>query len=158
MTTLTRVVLNPETIPLVDIDFMNNTHFEEVELVKLLGNQVIDYRENYSATNAEIEVMTESLEHWLAHCKAHFERENQLMREIQFPPYQIHAGEHELALAKMTEIVNEWKQDHDIELVADYVFSVWPAWFEAHVNSMDLVTANYAVMQGYDPHAKPTLP
>jgi len=158
MTTYTRRVLTPETMPKVDIDFMNNTHFEEVELVMVVGNQILAYQENELVTDMDIYAMTESLEYWLSHTHAHFERENELMREIQFPPYQFHAGEHEIALSKMTEIVNDWKQEQDIERLADYVFIDWPSWFEAHANSMDMITARYALMQGYDPHTKPVLP
>ncbi len=158
MVTETRHELNPETVPQVGIDFMNNTHVEEVELVMNLGNQINTCQENEFVTADDVKAITTLLEHWLLHTQEHFERENALMREIQFPPFQIHAGEHEAALAKMTEIVNDWKQEQDIELVADYVFSAWTAWFESHVNSMDMITANYAVMQGYDPHEKPVLP
>ncbi len=54
----------------------------------------------------------------------------------------------------MTEIVKEWESSNDIELIADYVFSLWPAWFDQHVNSMDMMTAKFAVMNGYDPHSQ----
>ena len=150
MITSTKIVLNTTAIPHVAIDFMNDTHFEEIEMVKTLGELIVAYQED----DNNLEKITHSLHKWLQHTQEHFDRENALMMEIQFPAYPVHSDEHERALTEMTEIVKEWESSNDIELIADYVFSLWPAWFDQHVNSMDMMTAKFAVMNGYDPHSQ----
>ena len=150
-----KTTLDVSTIPRVDIDFMNNTHAEEVEMVIALSNIITDYKESDSKTDDEKQGITQALESWLQHTKLHFEKENELMREVQFPAYLMHAGEHESTLQKMTFIVNEWKTTKIIKPVADFVFTGWPSWFESHIHSMDTMTAKFAVMNGYDPQSQP---
>lgn len=156
MTTLSKTILEEQTIPRVDIDFMNNTHFEEIALVKNLGEHIDQYQNNDTHTDDETALITELLENWLQHTQAHFTRENELMKATQFPAYPIHSNEHEVALGNMTDVVKNWKRGHDIELLADYVFSTWPKWFNSHVDTMDLMTARYAVMNGFDPQSQPS--
>lgn len=153
MTTLTRIVLDAEIIPRVDIDFMNNTHCEEIEMVKNLGKLIAAYQDSDLHIDSETKKITQSLENWLQHTQAHFARENKLMLEINFPMHPVHSGEHETVLENMAGIVKAWQSSNDIELIAEYVFSLWPTWFNSHINSMDMMTARFAVMNGYDPHS-----
>jgi len=143
-----KTVLTIESVPRVEIDFMNITHFEEIELVKKIG----DYINDYQHTDKEREEITILLEQWLNHTQAHFHIENELMLTANFPAYSIHAHEHVVALDAMTNSISAWKANNDIELLADYIFVVWPQWFERHVNTMDVITAQYAVMHGVEPH------
>jgi len=145
----TKTVLDTATIPHVDIDFMNNTHFEEVEMVKKLGELISAYQEQNGQSDKEAEEISKDLHAWLDHTKPHFERENELMQETGFPAYAIHFEEHEIALEKMASVIKTWDENKDIDLISDYVFTVWPAWFNTHVNSMDMITAKFAVMNGY---------
>jgi len=149
MTLKAKTILETETIPRVDLDFMNNTHFEEIDMVRELGEFITAYQENNKPSEEGRDQVTQSLEAWLQHTEAHFARENELMQETGFPALAIHSEEHKIALNKMTTMINTWKSDQDIELIADYVFSQWPVWFDGHVNSMDMITAKFAVMNGY---------
>ena len=143
----TQLILTADTIPLVALDFMNNTHFEELELLASLGELINSYQEH----DNERDEITQSLDDWLSHTKAHFDRENELMIDINFPMFPMHSGEHRRVLDEMEQIVLTWKEKNEINILADYVFSIWPRWFEAHVNSMDMITAQFAVMNGYEP-------
>ncbi|PHS26144.1 MAG: hypothetical protein COA83_03655 [Methylophaga sp.] len=145
MTTLTKIVLDVETIPRVDLDFMNNTHFEEVAMVNSLGELIDDYQQSERDKVA----LTQALDDWLQHTQTHFTRENELMIDIGFPMYPMHSGEHSRVLEDMKDKLVLWKQQHDIDLLAQYVFIDWPLWFEAHVNSMDMITARFTLMNGY---------
>ena len=149
MTVIRKTILEVETIPRVEIDFMNNTHFEEVEMVKQLGKLITAYQETDSHSDTEEQKLSQSLKEWLEHTIAHFERENQLMQETGFPAYEIHSNEHEIALNQMKAGIRFWEQDKEIELIADYVFTHWPEWFNTHVNSMDMMTAKFAIMNGF---------
>ncbi len=144
-------VLNPDTIPSVAIDFMNHTHAEEVALVRELGDLIADYQGRTLRDVADAEKIRRKLSDWLAHTQAHFLAENELMEEYAFPAYPIHAGEHAAALQKMTVVIEAWDKHQEIDLLADYVFILWPAWFNGHVTSMDMITAKFAVMNGFTP-------
>lgn len=145
--------INKETVALVDVDFMNATHLEEVDMVNLLGELIVEYGKQEKPAESDGDQITQLLENWLQHTYDHFERENTLMREIEFPASPVHMGEHERAYTKMASVVDEWKESKDIALIKDYVFYLWPAWFEAHVTTMDTMTARFAVMNGFDAHA-----
>jgi len=142
---MTQPYLNPETIPLVSINFMNQTHQEEVVMVNTLIQEIND-RLSGKQNDSEI---SQQLNEWLEHTKAHFSRENELMQETGFPAFPVHSEEHEMALSGMQKVVDTWLQNKDIKLLKDYVFSQWPNWFMAHVSSMDKITAEFALMNGY---------
>lgn len=140
-----KIILETDTISRVDLNFMNKTHFEEIEMVKELGETITAYQEN----NKGVEKITRLLNSWLEHTKLHFARENELMQETHFPALSIHSQEHDAALNQMELITKEWQTNKNIEAVADFVFINWPHWFNTHVNSMDMMTAKFAVMNGY---------
>jgi len=148
----TKTILDPETIPLVEIDFMNDTHLEELSIANELGEQVSKYQEGDSSeeTAGKISAL---LDKWLEHTIPHFERENELMRQTNFPAYQVHSEEHEKGIQRFEAIISAWQENKDIDLLSDFIFTQWPNWFNLHVNSMDMMTAKFAVMNGFDPHA-----
>lgn len=145
-----KTILDAETIPLVEIDFMNDTHLDELSIVNKLGEQVLKYQDGRDTNSTKI---TDLLNDWLEHTIPHFERENKLMKETGFPAYAVHADEHEIALNRFKAVISEWTENKDIDLVSDFVFTLWPSWFNGHVNSMDMMTAKFAVMNGFDPQA-----
>jgi len=150
MSTKPKTILDAKTIPQVALDFMNKTHSEEVELVQNLGEALTSFSHHTTPSQQETDAITRQLTDWLAHTEAHFARENQLMQDTGFPAYEIHASEHNMALNKMKTVIQRWQEEQDINALEDYIFSSWPNWFDAHVNSMDMVTAQFATMTGYD--------
>ena len=148
-----QTVLEIGQFPLVGLDIMNNTHFEEIEMVKELGESVNRYRDVGRSVINEESRITGLLVAWLEHTQVHFSRENKLMETIGFPMIDMHMGEHVRVLAEMTHIVSVWQANKGIESVAEYVFEIWPRWFEQHVETMDMITAQFAMMHGYDADA-----
>jgi hemerythrin len=136
-----KIVLEVATTPHVEIDFMNNTHAEEIEMVKDLGELISTYENGSANAEEDAKEITLRLNSWLEHTVAHFERESKLMQETGFPAYGVHAGEHEIALDRMKSVVQAWEQNGHTEPLADFTFSFWPNWFNQHVNSMDMMTA-----------------
>lgn len=149
----TKIILDAETVPLVEIDFMNNTHLEELAVVNELGKHVSDYQEGKDSSEKNANKILNLLNTWLEHTIPHFENENQLMQKIGFPAYAIHSNEHEIALNRFKTVISAWVEDKDINLLSDFIFTVWPNWFNGHVTSMDMMTAKFAVMNGFDPQA-----
>jgi len=152
-----KIILEANSFPRVDIDFMNNTHFDELVMVQELGQLISAYQQSEVPSESDTQQITRSFMDWLEHTRAHFSRENTLMQEVEFPMVQVHYQEHERVLAGMEEVANSWKKTSDIELLVEYVFSAWPTWFNAHVNTMDMMTAQFAVMNGYSPNSAPSL-
>ncbi|PCJ30758.1 MAG: hypothetical protein COA90_08300 [Gammaproteobacteria bacterium] len=149
MNTDDNIILEVDTIPKVDLDFMNNTHVEEIHMVKLLGEKIRDYQAGESLSDKKIMKLSQLLIQWLDHTHDHFQRENELMLDTHFPMYPMHSSEHTRVLEDMKQRVSAWQNTHDLDVIAEYVFSIWPHWFDGHVNSMDMMTARFAVMQGY---------
>lgn len=137
--------LRPENIPPVAIKFMNRTHREEVAIVNSLMG-ALKARLSGEQNDSEI---SRQLEVWLEHTEAHFEGENELMQDTGFPAFAVHSAEHENTLDRMQTVVNEWYQNKNIERLHDYVCNQWPAWFMTHVNTMDKVTAEFALTNGF---------
>ncbi len=145
------IILEQETIPKVALDFMNNTHFEELKIVK----EIAELINTLKIDNNKIHIqksLSETLNAWLKHTVEHFKHENELMKETDFPAYSIHKKEHEIALERMKKVINKWIEDQDINLIHDYIFSFWPMWFTQHINTMDMMTAKFAVSHGYKNH------
>lgn len=137
--------------PQVDIRFMNETHAEEVDLVGQLAD-LIKHRQS-KESNVQATEIGQLLDTWLKHTSAHFERENALMLEVEFPARQMHMAEHKQALQLLKTVVAGWQQNQDDDSLMQYVMQTWPNWFKNHVSTMDMITAHYAVMQGFDPEA-----
>ena len=144
-----KTILDTETIPRVALDFMNVTHFEEIKMVKEIGKLVSTYQNKEKPIEEDKENLSKALQAWVDHTLAHFLRENKLMQETGFPAFAIHSEEHERALGEMIFVVDAWLKKTEIKTVSDYVFNLWPAWFNGHVNTMDMMTAQFAVMNGY---------
>ncbi len=154
--TTDKIILEANTFPRVDIDFMNNTHFDELILVQKLGQLITRYQQHQDPSDDDAQQIIQAIENWIEHSHSHFYRENALMQEVGFPMYHVHSAEHEHVLVDMVAVFTSWKNNHDIEALADYVFSAWPRWFNNHVKTMDLMTAQFAVMNGYSPNSVPS--
>ena len=142
------VIIDSGDFPQVDLAFMNNTHLEEINLVKKLGDLILSFQDQ-SNDDITTEKITEALTAWLEHTKSHFFRENMLMMETHFPAFPIHSQEHEGALNQLKSVLRDWEADQNIDALTDYVFAIWPNWFNRHVDTMDKITAKFAVMNGY---------
>ena len=132
-------VLDVSDIPQIALDSMNQTHKEEVELINKLGELL----EEGMKSQPDADAITAMLTEWLEHTREHFASENQLMQEHGFPAYPVHANEHQQVLVQIEAIYQRWLDDNEVQPLADFIFSDWPQWFDNHVNSMDMVTAQY---------------
>ncbi|MCW4225353.1 MAG: hemerythrin domain-containing protein [Candidatus Thiodiazotropha endolucinida] len=80
---------------------------------------------------------------WVEHTRAHFEGENRLMEIYAFPPYPVHKAEHAEVLTRIESVQDQWLREQGLQQLADYIFVEWRAWFDQHVKSMDMVTAQF---------------
>ncbi|VAW62840.1 hypothetical protein MNBD_GAMMA11-1721 [hydrothermal vent metagenome] len=132
-------VLLVSDMPHVAFGSMNDTHSEEIELVNQLGEVLIlGMRDNQFYDD-----ISEKLEEWIEHAREHFSKEDQLMENCGFPALKVHSEEHQRVLEKMEALNQQWLDEHSIEPLAEYVFNEWVGWFDNHVNTMDMMTAQY---------------
>jgi len=133
-------ILDPAEMPLVALDSMNQTHREELELVNRLGGLLL-------RDDADTRELAMLLADWVAHTRAHFAAENQLMQLHGFPALAVHAGEHARVLARIEDLQQGWLAVGEPGPLAAFLFDEWPDWFMQHVTTMDRVTAQYVARQ-----------
>jgi len=137
-------LLDPNIIPTVSVASMNQTHREEIDLINRLGTQLAEGMRG----TLDAEGISNTLNDWVEHTRRHFEGENQLMQQYGFPAWDMHEKEHERVLALLEEHQRQWLEKRRVEALADFVFEVWPSWFNHHLNTMDWVTAHFITGQG----------
>lgn len=126
------------TIPKVAFDEMNGVHAEEVEQLNRIEAML-----DAGAGEAELADVLEAL---FDHTRAHFANEERLMKEVNFPAYQMHKSEHDRALNAFQLVMMEWRNRKDNDVLRDYICSEVPQWLHQHIASMDTATANFIAM------------
>ncbi len=121
------------------------------DLKRGLGFQDADHEEAVALMNAlqacsdaELPALFDQL---YTHTSAHLQRENELMDRIGFFAAPMHKGEHERVLEEMRAF-KEKLDAGDIDAVRHYVSETVPNWFIDHLNSMDTITAQFALQAG----------
>ena len=137
---------NCETVPKVQIEFMNEVHCEEFLLMEKLNSFV---QESILLNEVHSQI-TPHLEKIIQHTVEHFDRENRYMQEYNFPPYLMHSGEHEQALRNLKMVELEWKNNQDLKQLDQYINQVWKPWFQNHILTMDTITANFLAQFNID--------
>lgn len=111
-----------DTIKL-DYELIDNDHDEFIMLLNQLD----------SAGNSDFPVLFRQL---YEHTRQHFDRENQLMKQVAFPAESEHKGEHQRVLGEF----KQFKTRVDKGLIVfgrSFVKDRLPQWFQLHVQTMD---------------------
>ena len=132
-------VIEIDEVPVITHDAMHQTHLEEIVLINGLGYSI----EQFINGQIDKDIVTEKLKEWVEHTRQHFAEENRLMEEFDFPAYLMHRAEHDRVLSLIESLHNIWLNGGSIEPLADFIFLEWPTWFDNHVDTMDLVTAQF---------------
>jgi len=135
------MLLDNRDLPIVDMDFMNEVHYEDIKIINDLFEKLLNYELNKNEKNENI--LNSAYKHWFEHTVEHFKGEETMMLEKQFPPYQMHKNEHDNALKLMQDKFNLWKQTKDINILKIYLIQEVPVWFKNHISSMDKITASF---------------
>ncbi len=135
------MLINKDNIPVVAMDFMNEVHHRDVEIINALFELVLIYEKEPNEEN--FKRVNEQYEKWYAHTVEHFQGEEVKMREMNFPPYPMHKGEHDNALHRMNDIYQNWKETKNIQLLKIYLIEEIPVWFTQHIQTMDTITAHF---------------
>jgi hemerythrin len=119
----------------VGIGFMDADHEEAAHLI----NQMAE---------AQADVRLDLLTRFIDHCRDHFGREEDMMDKTGFFAQGCHSGEHERVLAELESVKAKLAAGQAMD---DYFRTQLPNWLMNHRNSMDFVTADFAVKAGFQP-------
>lgn len=135
------MLIEKSDLPLVDMEFMNDVHFEDVDIINEIFELILAYGKEVSDTTKT--QLNQKYHEWISHTQDHFKGEEVLMVEKGFPPYTMHKSEHDRALAQMEQVFNEWQSSGDISVLKIYFIEYLPQWLVHHINTMDTVTARF---------------
>lgn len=135
------MLINKEKLPLVAMDFMNSTHFEDVDIINELYYYILKYAQDPVEKN--FESVNEHYKIWQNHTVEHFKAEEVMMQEKRFPAYMMHKGEHDNTLLKMQAVYDKWIETKDIEALQNYFQEELLQWLINHIQTMDTVTAMF---------------
>ncbi len=133
------MLMDKTEIPRVALASMNKTHEDEIALINALF-ELIQKQLAFEPVKDELSALAER---FATHVEQHFSSEEQLMRDTGFPAYNIHKGEHDRVRGELTPLLEAWRQDENIEPLADYLKNVHPGWAKTHIATMDTMTAMF---------------
>jgi len=133
--------INPSDITEVATPFMQETHMEEIAML----NELYDLFEQ-TREGIETPSLADKIDAIVVHTHEHFERENEKMFVLNFPPYAVHKQVHDEHLKELDNVVDTWKKDGDLKPLFAFFEITTPAWMKQHISTMDFVTANFFAM------------
>lgn len=135
------MLINKQQLPLVDMDNMNDVHFEDVDIINELYELIVQYEANES--DELFEKINKQYELWFEHTVQHFKNEEEMMLEKGFFAYEMHKYEHSRALEIMENVYEYWKNGKDINALKKYIQVDLIEWLVNHIQTMDTVTAKF---------------
>ena len=135
------MLIDTKSIPQVAMAFMNETHTEDVVIINDLYALISAYEKEPNAENKK--PLDAKYEEWTLHTIEHFRVEEEKMLNEGFPPYAMHKGEHDNALAQMDTQFRAWQKSQNIAALKTYIGAELPQWLSNHIATMDTVTAMF---------------
>ena len=135
------MLINKNDLPLVAEDFMNDVHYEDVDIINDLYEKLLNYIASETKENKNIVI--DAYQDWYDHTVSHFKGEEDKMIELNFPPYMMHKGEHEKCLEQMRQVLDYFIKNDDKEFLKSYLELDLINWLVNHIQTMDTVTAMF---------------
>ncbi|WP_198306003.1 hemerythrin family protein [Arcobacter vandammei] len=135
------MLIDKNNLPLVAEEFMNVTHFEDVDLINKIYEDIEEFEKNSS--NENYENLKSSYTVWVNHTIKHFAIEEEEMQKRGFFAYPFHKGEHDNNLNEIKSVWNEFEAKRDIVSLKTYIEYDLVNWLVNHIRSMDTVTARF---------------
>jgi hemerythrin len=136
-------LIDPDTVPRFGVPSVDSDHVAQARLV----NDCVEAAEAHVAGRLDVRSVVARLDALYAQTRAHFEREEAMMRASSYPEYEEHRAEHERVLEELDAEERHFKDTDDAERLRTWLAKV-PAWFEEHVATMDRATARFALEWG----------
>lgn len=135
------MLIDKNSLPLVDIDFMNKTHFEDVDLINKLYENIEEFEKENSTIN--FDGIKTSYINWLNHTIQHFATEEEEMEKKGFFAYPFHKDEHDANIEDMRAVWSNFETSKNISELKNYLEYDVVNWLINHIKSMDTVTARF---------------
>jgi hemerythrin len=135
------MLINKNNLPLVAMDFMNETHFEDVEIINELYKDILEYEKEQNESTQKI--FETRYKEWIIHTQNHFEAEEIQMREKGFFAYECHKNEHNLNLSEIKGLFSNFENTKNISELKEYFENNLVSWLVNHIQTMDTVTAMF---------------
>lgn len=135
------MLFDENKLPMVAMEFMNDVHLEDVDIINELFELVLLYEKEPNEDNKG--KLNTQYKLWFEHTVDHFSGEEEMMQEMAFPPYPMHKGEHDNALMVMENVFKKWQESEDIIILKTYLNETLPTWLINHIQTMDTVTAMF---------------
>jgi len=134
------MLINKEDIPVVALDSMNQTHYNEIDIINNLHRLLTG--------EGQGDELKKAIEEFADHVEKHFASEEALMSQYGFPAYPVHKGEHDRVRSELFTIINGWRHNGDTGPLLDYLVNVHPQWAQNHIATMDNMTAHFLAENG----------
>lgn len=128
-------MIKKNDIPLVSLRSMNEVHFEEVDILNTLLEQL--------DSNAGFEILSESLQKLLEHMKEHFSSEERVMKDTHYPSFNMHKADHDKVLNEARYAEIQWRNKKDEDALREYLEGDVLVWLDQHIKAMDMPMAEY---------------
>jgi hemerythrin len=135
------MLIDKNALPMVAMDFMNEVHLEDVDIINSLYESILKYEIEKNENN--FNNVSSKYQEWFEHTVEHFKNEEIKMQEMKFPPYLMHKGEHDNALNEMDIVFRQWNQNKDSFKLKEYFDEHLKPWLLNHIQTMDTVTASF---------------
>ena len=122
----------------MSLEQMQQTHEDEIKILNDIDKLAI-LQDRGEVTMEELE---SKIDEYLVHVKEHFANEEKLMREYDFPKYDMHKTAHDMFLDELNLAVKLWKRYEDITKITNFIRRT-PEWIVLHVDTVDAPTANF---------------
>lgn len=123
-----------EQLPMVAIPSMNDTHLEETLIINKL---------EVAARAFNVDAVAQSLKELQEHTIIHFQNEEKMMQEANFPAYSVHKGEHDRHLHELDSLIKYFDTNKDPKAIIAYLDGNLVRWLIHHIETMDTMTAQF---------------
>ncbi|MCG5516155.1 MULTISPECIES: bacteriohemerythrin [unclassified Ectothiorhodospira] len=131
-------------LPQVGVEFMDDDHEEAMGLLA----RVVETLEASRSDHAAPESLRRDLRDFIEHSRAHFRREEVIMKAVHFPPFHIHKNEHDQRLEELVTYVDDLDSGViGLEDLKDKFLNEFLPWYQRHCATMDQATARYVEKQ-----------
>ncbi|WP_006788174.1 hemerythrin family protein [Thiorhodospira sibirica] len=124
--------------PPADSTFMHDDHAQAIAMLKTITHGFEQHPQE------EPPGLRQTLRDFIEHSRAHFNREELLMRQTNFPPLQRHKQEHDQRLEQLVACMDDLDAGViTLEELRDLFLNEFGPWYLQHCATMDVATERY---------------
>ena len=128
-------MLKHSDLPTVSVEAMNTMHYEEVDVINAFLKEL--------DVGRDFKHLSEHFDKLLAHMQKHFESEEKLMQEAQYPSFRMHKADHDKVLNEARYSEMEWRNRKDVDALKEYLDEELLPWLDQHIKAMDVPMADF---------------